>query len=111
MSSKSKNKGTRIENLIVDKHNDAGIAAERVPLSGSIGGKYSGDIVLGGIDAPVFRGEVKARKAGNGFSTIERWLEGNDLIFLKRDYKQPFVAMTWEIYAKLMKVYMDGRNT
>ena len=110
MSSPSKQKGTRIENLIVKKHNDAGFPCERVPLSGSIGGKYSGDIVIGGIDSPIFRGEVKARKNGAGFAVIERWLEGNDIIYLKRDRVDPFVAMNWDTYQKLMEAYLGTGN-
>ena len=108
MSSPSKIKGTRVENLIVSLHNEAGVDAERVPLSGSLGGKYSGDLVIGGIDSPIFRGEVKARKTGNGFSTLEGWLEGNDILYLKRDRRQPFVAMTWDVYEELIKVYVKS---
>jgi len=110
MSSPSKQKGTRIENLIVRLHNDEGLPCERVPLSGSIGGKYSGDIVIGGIDNPIFRGEVKARKNGAGFAVIERWLEGNDLIYLKRDRVEPFVCMNFTTYKKLMEGYLGTGN-
>lgn len=104
--SKSKAKGTRVENLIRDMHLKEGVDAERVPMSGSLGGKYSGDVIVGSIENPILRCEVKARKGGKGFAVIEGWLEGNDVIFLKRDRVTPFVAMTWEKYIMLLKGYL-----
>lgn len=88
----------RVEREIVNLHREAGVSAERVPLSGSAGGSFTGDIVIGeGI-----RAEVKARKDGAGFRTLEGWLGDNDLLFLKRDRKDPLVVMPWHIYIRLL---------
>jgi Holliday junction resolvase len=56
----SREKGNRTEHAIVALLQDRGFAAERVPLSGSAGGRCIGDISVSvlGIDRTV---EVKAR--------------------------------------------------
>lgn len=74
-------KGSRIEREIVQAHRDRGIHAERVPLSGAVGGSFTGDVVIAGR----LRAEVKARRSGSGFATLERWLGENDCLFLRRD--------------------------
>lgn len=43
---RSRDKGARVERAIVNALQAGGFAAERVPLSGAAGGRYSGDIVL-----------------------------------------------------------------
>lgn len=57
--SKSKDKGRYGEHKTVAALQPE-VAAERVPLSGSLGGKYSGDVVT--TDGRNFRFEVKNRK-------------------------------------------------
>ena len=42
----SRNKGARTERSIVNTLRAHGFAAVRVPLSGSVGGRFAGDIVL-----------------------------------------------------------------
>ena len=88
--SKSKAKGTRTENVIVKLHTDLGIEAERMPLSGSLGGKYSDDVLIAGT----VRAEVKARKNGEGFKTLETWMKNCPIMFLKRDRVEPLIVMT-----------------
>ena len=75
----------------------AGVPAEKVPLSGSLGGKYSGDLIVAGKKA-----EVKARKGGEGFKVLERWLANNEYLFLHRTRRPPFVAMEWETFLELL---------
>lgn len=88
--SKSRDKGRRAENAIVQLHTDIGVAAERMPLSGSLGGKYSDDVLIAGT----VRAEVKARKNGEGFKTLETWMKNCPIMFLKRDRVEPLVVMT-----------------
>lgn len=91
-------KGNRIERELVALHRAAGIACERVPLSGSAGGSFAGDLVIdGGL-----RAEVKGRGNGAGFRTVERWLGGQDLLFLRQDRAAPLVVMPWAVYIGLM---------
>ena len=54
---KSKRKGSRIERGVVTEFQMVGIHAERVPLSGAVGGSFAGDILIEGT----YRAEVKAR--------------------------------------------------
>ena len=86
---RSRSKGARRERELVQLLVAAGIDAKRVPLSGAVEG-FKGDILLGEL-----RAEVKARASGEGFKTLERWLAGNDLLFLKRDRAEPLVVMPW----------------
>ena len=98
MTNRQKHKGNRVENQMVKLLLDADIPAQRIPLSGQVGGLFSGDIRI----AENYTAEVKARKNGEGFATIQRWLGENDFLFLKQDRKSPIVVMTWEMYIALM---------
>lgn len=101
MSNRSKAKGSRIEREIVELHIEAGHKAERVPLSGSLGGKYSGDVMLDlGVQ---LRAEVKARANGEGFAVLEKWLGEHDLLFLRKDKSKPIVTMPWRTYEMFLK--------
>ncbi len=85
-------------------HRDMGVHAERVPLSGATGGRYSGDVdvyVAGPDSAPLVT-EVKARANGAGFVTLERWLGENDLLFLRRDRAEPMVVLPWRTWARIV---------
>jgi hypothetical protein len=55
------------------------VGGRRVPLSGSAGGTYSGDVDWPGVG----RGEVKRRK--DGFKQLYAWLEGRDFLALRSD--------------------------
>jgi len=86
----SRAKGNRVEREIVHRLQDAGFAAERVPLSGSAGGPFSGDVTvpLLGVDRRV---EVKAR--GNGFARLYAWLSRADVLVLRADRAEPLVVV------------------
>jgi hypothetical protein len=85
-----KAKGSRFERAIVKLLQDAGLGAERVPLSGSAGGSYSGDLTVPilGRDLVV---EVKAR--ANGFSRLYSWLENRDVLVVRADRHTPLVIL------------------
>jgi hypothetical protein len=78
MANPSKRKGDRCEREIVNLLRAAGIEAERVPLSGAVGGSYRNDVVIAGR----LRAECKARKGGAGFKVLEKWLGTADLLIL-----------------------------
>ena len=100
-------KGARVEREIAALHLALGIHAERVPLSGALasrlGPDYGGDLKI-----DLFPGcarataEVKARAAGGGFITLEKWLGAHDLLFLKRNGVRPMVVLPWETWARLV---------
>jgi len=73
---RSKAKGREGENEIVEVLAEFGIKAERMPLSGMLGGKYRNDIRLVGGK----RAEVKRRKSG--LKTVYKWLEQDDANYL-----------------------------
>jgi hypothetical protein len=68
----------------------AGFGAERVPLSGSAGGRYCGDLTVPilGRDHVV---EVKVR--ATGFSQLYAWLDGRDILVVRADRKEPLVIV------------------
>ena len=98
---RSRNKGSRTERSIVNALRASGIAAVRVPLSGAIGGRFAGDIVLPlmGRDLCV---EVKARAAG--FRELYSWLTDRDVLVVKADRQEPLVVLRLSLAAEIAKV-------
>lgn len=97
----SRNKGNRFEREIVDLFQEHGLAAERVPLSGAAGGKFSGDVSVPvlGIDRCI---EAKIRKSG--FGQIYAWLEGNYAVVSRRDRSDPLITLRLADFARLAAV-------
>ena len=95
---RSRDKGNRVERAIVRALQDYGLAAERVPLSGSAGGSYLGDLTvpLLGVDRVV---EVKARAAG--FMQLYAWLANRDLLIVKADRREPIVVLPLRLAAEI----------
>ena len=106
MGKPSRDKGQRRERQVVALHVDLGIRAEKVPLSGATRYRGNGadiDIYPFGEDAGALVGEVKARRNGEGFKTLERWLGENDMLFLVRDRQEPMVVLPWATWERLLK--------
>ena len=106
MSASQRRKGNRVECEIVNAHKEIGVHAERYPLSGAShfrGQGYDLDIYAFGRDEAPAVAEVKARKDGEGFAMLERWLGEYDLLFLKRDRQEPLVVLPWRVYERLIK--------
>ena len=104
-----RNKGSRVEREMVALLNESPtINSKRVPLSGMQAG-YKGDIHIDLALTPsreqdfTLLAEVKARKNGAGFATLERWIEDCDLLILKRDRADPFVAMPFKTFKRLVE--------
>ncbi|CAI9121214.1 putative PDDEXK endonuclease [Brytella acorum] len=110
MGKASRDKGARVERKIVDLHRNAGIKAERVPLSGAMQFRNTAstdvDVYARGPHAPPFVCEVKARKSGEGFVTLERWLGDADALFLVRDRAEPLVVLP---FARWREIVGDQR--
>jgi hypothetical protein len=98
---RSRNKGARTERSIVNALQASGIEAVRVPLSGAVGGRFAGDIVLPlmGRDLCV---EVKARAAG--FRELYSWLTNRDVLVVKADRQEPLVVLRLSLAAEIAKV-------
>ena len=105
MANRNKSKGTYHEKWFVDWLNKlkAQIKAKRQPLSGSLGGEYSGDIKheIKGLEMV---GEVKYRDSAS-FPSPFKVLEGRDIAFYKRRRGTPqtLVIMSGEVFEKLME--------
>jgi Holliday junction resolvase len=86
----SRSKGLRAERGVVALLQDAGFAAERVPLSGAARGRFGGDISVPilGTDRRI---EVKCR--ATGFSRLYTWLADTDFLVLKADRREPLVVL------------------
>jgi Holliday junction resolvase len=96
---RSRSKGARTERSIVNALQANGFAAVRVPLSGAVGGRFSGDIVLPlmGRDLCV---EVKAR----GFRELYCWLNERDVLIVKADRQDPLVVVRLSLAAEVAKL-------
>ena len=103
MGKPSRDKGLRRERAIVDLHVKCGLRAERVPLSGAVRYRGNGaDVDLYVRGAEPVKAEVKARGDGDGFKTLERWLGGNDALFLWRDRTSPFVVLPLHVWLEIV---------
>lgn len=94
----SRDKGNRAERALVRFLQDHGFAAERVPLSGSMRGRFGGDISVPilGVDRRV---EVKVR--ANGFRELYRWGAGADLLIIRADRLEPLVVIPLRLAADI----------
>ena len=103
--SRSKAKGTRAENLVVGLLAEHGIPAVRIPLSGSLGGIFKDDVVIGSIDNPIARIEVKNRETIAEY--LWDFLEPVDYLVLKKNHKKPLVVMDFDHFVALLKRTTD----
>lgn len=94
----SRQKGNRLERAIARALQEAGFAAERVPLSGAARGRFGGDlsVPLLGVDRRV---EVKAR--ANGFRQLYDWLNGADFLIVKANRLEPLVVLPLKLAAEI----------
>lgn len=102
---KHRQKGNRAEREIVDLHKDINVHAERYPLSGSSRFRGSGhdiDLYPFGRESAPLVAEVKARKDGEGFIQLEKWLAEFDALFLRRNHSTPLVVLPWRVWAAML---------
>ena len=98
---RSRTKGARTERSIVKVLQANDIAAVRVPLSGAVGGRFAGDIILPlmGHDLCV---EVKAR--ADGSSELYCWLNRRDVLIVKADRREPLVVVRMSLAAAIADI-------
>jgi len=99
-------KGNRCERELVQLHRDIGVHCERYPLAGASRFRGSGhdlDVYARGRDEAPLVAEVKARKNGAGFTTLERWVGEYDILFLKRNNREPMVVLPWRVWRSLLQ--------
>jgi Holliday junction resolvase len=101
----SRDKGSRVERELVERHIALGVHAERYPLSGASRFRGSGhdlDVYALGREAAPLVAESKARKNGTGFIQLETWLGEYDALFLRRNNAEPMVLLPWRTWAALL---------
>lgn len=108
--SKAKDKGRYFENKIATTLTNNGIPSERIPLSGSFGGKYDSDVVIGTPEHPLKKIECKARESIS--KQLWEWLDGNDYLAIKRNHHKPLIIMDMESFMELYhgRFEPDGRG-
>jgi Holliday junction resolvase len=102
MANKNRNKGSYHERWFVKWLNQIGIKAKKQPLSGSLGGEYSGDIVLTIKDRRLVA-EVKYRDTSN-FPNPFKVLDNRDIALYKRRKGTPqtLVIIPGELFQKII---------
>lgn len=103
--SSQKDKGRRLENYVVEQLNQAGIPAERIPLSGSLGGKYKDDVIVGDLENPTARIECKNRESIADY--MWEYLDPVDYLVLKKNNKKPLVVMRLDQLIELLQVKLN----
>jgi hypothetical protein len=116
----SRAKGSRVERELAKALTEAGIPTRRVIGSGAHGhidSRLTGDLQVGtSEDGNTWKwvAEVKARKGGTGFATLDQWLGDNDILLLKRNNAEPTAYLPWRTLVSLLKVsceVTDGHYT
>jgi hypothetical protein len=78
----------------------------RYPLSGASrfrGSDHNVDVYVFGRDETPFVAEVKGRKSGTGFVQLERWLGEFGILFLRRNHRDPLIALPWGTWVRLLE--------
>jgi Holliday junction resolvase len=96
---RSRDKGCRFERELVRKLQDAGIAGERIPLSGSAGGSFCGDITI-----PVLGKDrrFEAKKRAGGFKLLYDFLADHYGLFVAQDRSTPLVVLRADHFIELV---------
>ena len=80
---------------------EAGLAAEKVPLSGACGGSYLGDISVPLLGRDLC-GEAKIR--ANGFRELYRWLADRDFLIVRANRAEPLVVVPLRLAVEIAAI-------
>jgi hypothetical protein len=97
----SKHKGNGFEREVVALLQEAGVAAERVPLSGAVKtAKFDHDVSVPvrGVDR-----RIEAKRRRRAFATIDAMLGANYALVCRDDRSRPLVVMSLSDWAELIK--------
>jgi Holliday junction resolvase len=96
-----KRKGNGFEREVVAALQELGLAAERVPLSGSVKtSKFDHDIScpVRGVDR-----RLECKRRARAFATIDAMLASNYALIVRDDRSRPLVVMTLTTFAELAR--------
>ena len=104
MGKASRDKGNRFERAFVHACQDAGVGAERIPLSGAAGGSFCGDVSVPvqGVDR-----RIECKNRATGFKQIYDWLGSNYALAVKRDRDNTLVVLRLSDFLALAKLPAD----
>jgi Holliday junction resolvase len=89
--SRHRQKAGREERMLVGLAQDNGFAAEKVPLSGSVGGhRFAGDIAFPLLGRDLC---VESKVRANGFRRLYDWLQGRDVLVVRADRREALVVL------------------
>jgi hypothetical protein len=101
-------KAGREERMLVAAAQEAGFAAERVPLSGSVGGqRFTGDILFPLLGRDLC---IESKVRANGFRQLYDWLQGRDVLVIRSDRKEPLVVVPLRLALEIARVAERGRR-
>lgn len=95
---KSRDKGLRFERELVNRFQEAGFAAERIPLSGATGGSFAGDLTI-----PILNVDrlFEAKKRAGGFKMIYDYLKDHYGLFIAQDRAPHLVVLRLDDFLSL----------
>jgi hypothetical protein len=94
----SKDKGARVERYLVNRFQEMGISAKRVPLSGAMA-DYPGDIVLPWIGREA---DIEAKARADGFKELYKWIKPRKGLIVKANRQEPLVIVRINDFAELL---------
>jgi Holliday junction resolvase len=94
-------KGARTERSIVNALQAYGPVGVRVPLSGAVGGRFAGDIVLPLMGCDLC---IKVKVRADGYRELFRWLNERRLLIVKADRQEPLVVVRLSLAAEIAKL-------
>jgi hypothetical protein len=104
---RSRDKGCRFERDLVNIFQAAGISAERIPLSGSAGGSFAGDITL-----PVLGKDrrIECKKRAGGFALLYNYLAEHYGLIICQDRASPLMVMRLSDFVDLLNAAEGKKN-
>lgn len=102
MSNPSKRKGSGFELEVVHILQELGLAAEKVPLSGMLGGNYSHDVK---VSVPVLNCDksLECKRRARAFQTLYTMMGGAYALVVRDDHCKPLVVMPLDRWAALAR--------
>lgn len=98
----SRRKGYRIEHLLEQKLRERGFKAYRVPLSGAVEG-FQGDVVCEGL-------KIQVKGRNNGFNTLYKFLEGFDILAVKKDREDFLFVVPFDLFSQLLSAFLNSKK-
>jgi Holliday junction resolvase len=99
-------KGDRFERHLVRFFQEHGFSSERVPLSGSAGGSYRGDLTTALLGRDLC---IEAKHRADGFKELYSWIQGRDALIVKRDRAEPLVIVPLRLALEIAKAAERGK--